>query len=407
MPNGRPLEGIRVTDFSWVGAGPITTRYLTELGAEVIRIETRKRPEILRLAPPYKDRVPGIERSGYYAPRNPNKKSISLNMNHPQAREIVVRLLEKSDLVINSFTIGQMEKWNLGYQDVKKIKPDIIYIDMPAQGSTGPHAHYMGFGAVLNALIGVNFLSGHPDGDPFGTGTNYTDHVPVPTHLAFCILAALRHRQKTGEGQYIEIPQAQAGICVTSALAVMDYAVNGRVQQRMGYHHPNAAPHGVYKTKGERKWIAIAVFTEEEWGALKKCMGNPAWAEDPRFSTKEGRLTNQDELDARIEEWTSGQYGYILMIKLLEAGVRAGVVHNGQSVVEDLQLQERGFWSYLNHPEAGLTLYNESPVVMSKTSLKLRTPAPLLGQHTKEVLTGILQMKEEEIKQLEAAGVLD
>lgn len=426
MPKERPLEGIRVTDFSWVGAGPYTMRFFAELGAEIIRIETRKRPEILRVSPPFKDRVFGIERSGYFSPRNPNKKSISLNMNHPQGREIVVRLLEKSDIVINNFRVGQMEKWKLGYEDVKKIKPDIIYIDMPMQGTFGPHAHYQGFGYTLNGLVGVNFLSGHPDA-PFGTGTNYTDHLPVPTQLAFCILAALRHRRKTGEGQYIEVSQFEAGVCAITALAVMDYAVNGRIQQRMGYHHPNAAPHGVYKTKGEwlkyykekhlahepgepkedRKWITIAVFTEEQWEALKKCMGNPAWAEDPRFSTKEGRLANQDELDARIEEWTSGQYGYPLMLKLLEAGVPAGVVHDPKSVTEDLQLQDRGFWTYLDHPEVSFTIYNEPPVIMSKTPINLRTSAPLLGQHTKEVLTEILQMKEEEIKQLEAAGVLD
>jgi len=402
-----PLEGIRVTDFSWVGAGPLTTRYLSEFGAEVIRIETKKRPEILRLAPPYKDRRPGIERSGYYSNRNPNKKSISLNMSHSKARDVVVGMLKKSDLVINSFTLGQMDKWNLSYEEVKKIKPDIIYIDMPAQGNVGPHADYMGFGLVLNALIGANYLSGFPDGEPFGTGTNYTDHVPVPTHLVFAILAALRYRRKTGEGQYIEIAQSQAGVRALSALAVMDYAVNGRIQNRIGNRHPDAAPHGVYKTRGSRQWIAIAVFSDQEWEALKKCMGNPQWAEDQKFATKEARLANQDELDTKIEEWTSGQYNKILMLELLKNGVRAGAVYNVHDAIEDDQLQERGFWVYMDHPEAGLTLYNHSPMRMTKTPPLLSTPAPLLGQHTQEVLKGLLQISDEEINQLEAEGVLE
>ncbi|KJS00773.1 MAG: succinyl-CoA:benzylsuccinate CoA-transferase [Peptococcaceae bacterium BRH_c4a] len=402
----KPLEGIRVTDFSWVGAGPITTRFLAEYGAEVIRIETKKRPEILRLAGPYKDGIPGTERSGYYSNRNPNKKSISLDMQNPRAREVVVRLIEKSDLVINNFRPGVMEKWKLGYEDVKKIKPDIIFVTMSMQGSTGPHSNYMGFGATLNALVGFNHLSGFPDKEPFGTGTNYTDHVAVPTHTAYAVVAALRHRRKTGEGMYIEMPQSEAAISV-SPLAVMDYAVNGNIQTRMGNRHLDTAPHGVYKVKGERRWIAIAVFGDNEWKTLKDAMGSPSWAEDGKYATNENRLKNQDELDEKIEEWTAAQNGGDLTERLVNSGVRAGLLYDAKEVLEDRQLNARGNWVYLDHPEMGLSAYNNSPLVMSRTPAQLHSPAPLLGQHTEEVLKGLLQMSDDEFNSLKTEGILD
>lgn len=406
MPGKMPFEGIRVADFSWVGAGPITTRFLAEYGAEVIRIESKKRPEILRMAGPYKDKIPGIERSGYYSNRNPNKKSISLDMQHPRARDVAVRLIEKSDLVINNFRPGIMERWNLGYEDVKKIKSDIIYVSMSMQGSNGPHSKYMGFGATLNALVGINHLSGFPDKEPFGTGTNYTDHVAVPTHTAFAIIAALRHRRKTGEGQYIEVPQSETAICI-NPIAVMDYAINGNIQTRIGNRHFDASPHGVYKVKGKNSWVAIAVLNDFEWETLKKVMDNPAWAEDGKYAKVEGRLENQDELDEKIEEWTAGQEGKEMVEKLVRAGVRAGLVYNAKDVLEDPQLKARGNWVYLDHPEMGISVYNNSPVILSKTPAQLCTPAPLLGQHTVEVLKGLIKMSDEEFNSLKAESVVD
>lgn len=404
MSKKMPFEGIRVVDFSWVGAGPIATRFLAEYGAEVIKIETKSRPEILRLTGPYKDGIPGVERSGYFSNRNPNKKSISLNMKNPKARDVVAQLIKKSDLVINNFRPGVMEKWKLGYEDVKKIKPDIIFVTMSMQGSSGPHSSYMGFGATLNALVGFNHLSGFPDKEPFGTGTNYTDHVAVPTHTDFAIVAALRHRRKTGEGQFIEVPQSEAAICILP-IAVMDYAVNGRVQMRMGNRHPDAAPHGVYRTLGDKRWIGIAIYSDSEWESLKSVMGNPPWAQDPKFASKEGRLANQDELDDMIESWTSRLDGKEIMEKLAANGIRAGMVLNAKDLLEDPQMKARGHWVYLDHPEMGISAYNGSPVHMSKTPAQFKTSAPLLGQHTEEVMKEILNMSDEEFKQLEAEQV--
>ncbi|AGL00201.1 CaiB/BaiF CoA transferase family protein [Desulfoscipio gibsoniae] len=404
MSKKMPLDGIIVADFTWVGAGPIATRFLSEYGAKVIKIETKSKPEILRMTGPFKDGIPGVDRSGYFSNRNPNKQSISLNMKHPKARDVAARIIEKSDLVINNFRPGVMEKWKLGYEDVKKIKPDIIFVTMSMQGSSGPHSSYMGFGATLNALVGFNHLSGFPDQPPFGTGTNYSDHVAVPTHTIFALMAAFRHRNKTGKGQFIEIPQSEAAICM-KPVAVMDYAVNGREQSRIGNRHLNAAPHGVYRTSGDKRWIGIAVYNDSEWESLKNVMGNPAWANDPKFATKEGRMANQDQLDSMIEKWTSGQDGHELMQKLAGSGVRAGMVLNAKDMLEDPQMQARGHWVYLDHPEIGVSAYNGCPVHMSKTPAQYKTAAPLLGQHTEEVMKEFLNMDDREYKQLEADQV--
>jgi len=401
------LDGIVVCDFSWVGAGPITTQNLAMMGATVIHIETHKRPEILRVTPPFKDRKPGVERSGYFSPRNANKLGLSLDLAKPEAIAVVKRLLTMSDIVINNFSFGVMDKWGLSYEDCKKIKPDIIYIEMPPQGRTGPHKDFMAFGSLINALVGATFLTGHPDQKPAGTGTNYTDHVPVPGHLTFAIMAALRHRRKTGEGQFIELAQSQAGVNMVSAIPVMDYAVNGRIQQRMGNRHLELAPHNLYNCKGERNWIAIAVYNDQEWESLKKVMGSPEWADDPKFATNEGRKANEDELDAKIEEWTSAKWHRQLMDELVREGVRAGVVHSCRDVTEDYNLVERGFWTYLMHPEAGLALYNHSPMRMSKVPVLSTTPANMIGQHNQQVLHDLLKYTDEEIKEMEEKGVLN
>jgi len=401
------LDGLVVCDFTWVGAGPITTQNLAMMGATVIHIETHNRVDAIRVVPPFKDRKPGVERSGYYAPRNANKLGLSLDLSKPEAIAVVKRLLTMSDIVINSFTFGVLDRWGLGYEDCKKIKPDIIYIEMPPQGRTGPHKDFMAFGALINALVGVTFLTGYPDKNPSGTGTNYTDHVPVPGHLTFAIMAALRHRRKTGEGQFIELAQSQSGVSMVSAIPVMDYAVNGRIQQRMGCRHLELAPHNLYNCRGERNWIAIAVYNDQEWESLKKVMGNPEWADDPKFAANEGRKANEDELDAKIEEWTSTKWHRQLMDELIREGVRAGVVHSGRDVTEDYNLVQRGFWTYLMHPETGLSLYNHSPMRMSKAPVLSVTPANMIGQHNQQVLRDLLKYSDEEIKEMEEKGVLN
>jgi crotonobetainyl-CoA:carnitine CoA-transferase CaiB-like acyl-CoA transferase len=300
--------------------------------------------------------------------------------------------------------MGVMEKWNLGYEDVKEIKPDIIYVTMPTQGSTGPHKKYMGFGVTMNALVGINYLTGYPDKVPFGMGTNYPDHVPNPVHTGFAITAALYHRRKTGQGQFIDVSQTEAALAVLPT-SVMNYAANGKIQERLGNRDLNVAPHGVYATQGNRRWIAIAVFNQSEWEAFLNVMGNPEWAENEKFSSTANRLENQDELDRMIEEWTKKYEAYQLMDRLAKSGVRAGVLQNSKDLLEDPQLNEIGFWKYLNHQEMRRHVYNVSPAHLSKTPAELYSPAPLLGEHTDEVLKEVLGLSEAEIAKLREENV--
>lgn len=400
------LEGIVVCDFSWVGAGPIATNVLGQCGARIIRIESRKRPDLLRKSGPFKGGVgQGLERSGYFANRNPNKESITLDMGHPAARKIAVRLIEKSDIVINNFRVGQMEKWDLSPAAVRKINGRCIYVTMSLQGTDGPHRSHMGFGVNLNALCGLTALSAMPGQKPFGTGTNYTDHVMVPTHTLFAVMAALLHREKTGRGQTVAVSQLESAICMKPT-DVMAYAASGEIAGPTGTADPNAAPHGVYKTLGHRKWIAIAVFQEEEWQRLIAVMGYPVWTESDRFSTLAGRKENEAELDRKVERWTRHQDGGSLMTKLVENGVRAGTVNNAQDVTEDVHLKDRGFFSSLDHSVAGITVYNRAPMLFSGTPVRLSRAAPLIGEHTKMVLTEMLGYSEEEVEKLAKEEVL-
>jgi benzylsuccinate CoA-transferase BbsF subunit len=394
------LSGIVVCDFSWVGAGPIATNVLGQCGAEIIKIESVKRPDILRKGGPFKDGIgEGLERSGYFANRNPNKKCIALNMSHPEARDTAVRLIKKSDVIINNFRVGQMEKWKLGWEDVQKINPRIIYITMSLQGVTGPHKSYMGFGVNLNALCGLTATAAFPGSRPFGTGTNYTDHVMVPSHTLFGLMAALIQREKTGKGQTVEVSQLDSAIAMKPS-DVMAYAANGDIFEPLGYGDPNAAPHGVYTTLGYRKWIAISVFSEQQWHSFKQAMGYPAWAEDPKFATLELRKKNEEELNQHIEAYTQKHYADDLMNTLVGFGVPAGKVNDARGAIEDEHLRKREFWSYLDHPVVGSTLYNRLPVVFSKTPVRMQTAAPLLGQHTREVLSGMLGYSDSEIESM-------
>jgi benzylsuccinate CoA-transferase BbsF subunit len=402
----RALDGITVCDFSWVGAGPISTNVLGQCGAEVIKIESKNRIDILRMGGPFKDGIAdGIERSGYFAGRNPNKKGVSLNMSHPKARDVAVRLIKKSDIVINNFRVGQMEKWNLGWADIKEIDPRIIYVTMSLQGLEGPHKSFMGFGVNLNALCGLTELSAFPGQAPFGTGTNYTDHVMVPTHTLFGIMAALLQREKTGIGQTVAVSQLASAICMKPTDS-MAYSANGEILKPLGFGDRDMAPHGVYTALGYRKWIAIAVAVEQEWEALKKVMGNPTWVEDSKFSSLALRKQNEEELNRHMEEWTKWQYAEDLFERLCDKGVRAGIVNDARGVIEDKHLKARDFWVYLDHPVVGITLYNRAPMVFSQTPIQMKTAAPMLGQHTKEVLTGLLEYNESEVDQMVSEGVL-
>jgi benzylsuccinate CoA-transferase BbsF subunit len=406
-PLALPLRGVRVLDFTWHGAGPYTTKMLADHGADVIRVETSKRLDSLRNLPPFKNKIKGVNRSGYFSDRNSNKRDIVLNLKHPAARDIALRLIEQSDVVANNFTPGTMASLGLGYQDACAVRPDIVYIEMAMQGAYGPDAEQVGFGLTVSALTGLHHLSGAPGQAPVGTGTNYPDHISAPGHATIAVLAALRHRRRTGRGQYIDLAQTETMVSLLGP-SVLDWTVNRHNQTPQANLDEAAAPHGVYPCAGEDRWIAIAASTDDQWCGLLQELGALALADDPRFATLVERHRHQAALDAEIARATCGRDAFELMERLQRRGVPAGVVETAQDLLErDPQLRARGHFAVLDHPEMGPSVYNAPPFrLCSVAEPVMRTPAPLLGQHTREVCRELLGLGEEQIDRLTADEVL-
>lgn len=401
-----PLAGIRVADFTWFGAGPIYTQILANHGAQVIRVESQSHLDGLRLAHPMPEDKHSWNVSGYYNNFNASKLSFTLNMKHPKALDVALRLVAVSDIVAENYTAGTLEKWGLTYEAMLAVKPDIIFVREPMQGAGGPHGDFGGFGFVITPLAGISYLTGFPHREPVGLGTNYTDYVINPGHAAIATLAALRYRNRTGKGQLIEVAQVESSVCAVST-AILDYTANGRVGTRQGNRLGHAAPHGAYRCAGDDRWCAIAVFTDDEWHALCRAMGDPEWAREERFATLQGRKENEDELDQLIESWTAVRSAEEVMETLQAAGVPAGVVQNARDVLEnDPHLKARGYYVYLDHPEAGRTAYDGPGFRLSKTPGGPQSPAPLLGEHTAFVCREVLGMDDEEVAQLVMESVL-
>jgi benzylsuccinate CoA-transferase BbsF subunit len=429
MSARRPLEGVRIADFSWYAAGPIGPQTLAWYGAEVIRVESESRVDGLRVGAPAPPGKTGYNVSGYYNNFNSNKRSLTLNMNAPGARDLALRLIAKCDVVVENYVPSLFERWGLTYDAMRAVREDIIFVRMPMAGTTGPHRDFAGFGAVIATATGLSHLSGYPEREPAGVGTNYPDYVVNPGHQAVAVLAALRYRRRTGKGQYIEVGQIESTVPIVGP-ALIDYAANGRVQPRAGNRQENAAPHNVFPCRPrpwsspqpppeanaallgayppeEDRWCVIAVFTDEQWLSLRRVMGDPAWAREERFATFLGRKRNEDELERLVSEWTKDHQAEELMERLQLAGVPAGAVQTSEDVLDnDPHLRERGYYVYLDHPETGRSAYDGSPFRLSKTPGGPTRPAPLLGEHTHFVAKEIMGLSDEEIADLVANKVL-
>jgi len=390
----RALEGINVLDFSWVATGPLHTKCLADFGATVIRIESVQRPDLLRYAAPYKDGVPGLDRSGYYAPYNTNKLGISLNLNHPKALEIAKRLVLWADVVVESFVPGTMERWGLAYEELKKIKADIVMFRTSQLGQYGPHAHQPGYGPHLSAFTGFASISGWPDGLPIAPYGAHTDFV-APRFGIPALIAALIYRRKTGKGQCLDLSQLEAGIQFLAPLC-LDYTVNAREMSRKGNASSCAAPCGAYRCRGEDRWCVIEVTTDSEWEAFCRAIGYPDWCKEERFATLASRKKNEEELNNLVESWTINFTAEEVMTRLQMDGVSAGVVATIRDLLEDPQLKYYKYFWWLNHPELGLFPYFGEPMHLSKTPAQARLPSPCLGEHTQYVCQEILGMGDEE-----------
>ena len=400
-----PLAGIRIADFCWVGAGSYTTKLLADQGADVIKIESRAKVDGIRLSPPFAGGDMGVNRSGYFADRNTSKRSCTIDLKTDDGRQLARELVAQSDVVANNFTPGVMERFGLGWEDVKTLNPSAVYLAMSMQGDGGPERDYLGYGLTISALVGLHGMTAVPGELPVGTGTNYPDHIPNPCHGAFAVLAALRHVRRTGQGQYIDLAQTEATIA-TLGPAMFEYAVNGRDRQPIGNRHERYAPHGVYPCAGEDRWIAIAVTSDEQFRILVDELGLPPEVVT-ELSDQAARLGAADRLDDLIETRTRTEDHLELAERLQRAGVAAGPVHDAEGVVDrDAQLAARGHWVRLEHEEMGETLYNALPFRLSRTPTELSVQAPMLGEHTEEVCREVLGLDDDRIQELLDQGVL-
>lgn len=399
------LENIRVIDFSWILAGPALTRYLADYGAEVIKIESTVYPDMARTMLPYKDGKPGLNRSGYWANYHANKYGMSLNLNHPKAIDLVKRLISQCDIVVENFVPGTMDKWGLGYENLVKLKPDIIVVSISLYGQSGPYSRRSGWGAFVEGMSGFWSLIGWPDRAPTSFQTVIGDAL-LPFFALSALLTALDYRYRTGKGQHLDVCQLDILSYLLTPM-LLDFTVNGREASRCGNHSPGSCPHGVYPCSGEDQWCTIVASTDEEWHSLCRVIGDPGWRCDPKFATFVSRKANEDELDKLIGSKTISFSPEELMHLLQNEGVPAGAVHNGKGITGDPQLQHREATWYMEHTEIGRFGYYTAPFKLSLTPAEPRMPAPCLGEHTEYVCSQILGMSTDEFVQLVNEGVFD
>jgi len=372
------LKGIRILDFTWVLAGPYATRLLADFGAEVIKVQPL---------------LPGEEDDfarGYYNTWNRNKLGITLDMSKPDGIALAKKLVLSSDAVVDNFTPRVMANWGLGYENLKAVKPDIIMLSLSAMGATGPYRDYTGFGPTIQAFSGLTYLTAYPGGPPLGLGTAYADHVGA-LFACLALLGAFEYRRRTGEGQYIDVSQVEA---MASLLGDAFVPVKETAFQ------------GVYRCRGDDRWCAVAVATDEEWQGFKKALGSPPWAEDKRFATPAARLKNKQALDELIEGWTKTRPAEEVMALLQKNGVAAGVVQNARDLAQDPQLKERGFFIELDHPEMGKIISDATPIRLSDTPPGYSRPAPLPGQDNDYVYGELLGLSGGEINRLKEQRVI-
>jgi len=393
--SGDALPGLRVLDFTRVLAGPYASRILADFGAEVIKVQSRKTATGAEL-----------NTTGYFNTWNRNKLGVTLDLGRPQGRELARKLVSISDVVLENFTPRVMPNWGLDYENLKKVKPDLIMVSLSGMGETGPWRDFTAFGPTIQALSGITWLTSFTPDTPLGLGYSYADHV-AGLMAALAVLLALEYRYRTGQGQYIDISEYEAMLTLLGP-AIMDCSVNNNLTIPHG-NRPDytlAAPHGCYQCRGEDRWCAIAVFTEEEWCRLCRVLGEPQWSKESRFSTLSSRKEHAEELDKLVEQWTIEHSPEEVMSRLQEAGVAAGVVGDAKQVAADPQLEARGFFTQLEHPVLGKTTSDTTPIKLSRTPAQFRRAAPLLGQDNRYVFEELLGMGEPELKRYIEDGII-
>lgn len=396
--------GIRILELGAGAAGPVATRYFADHGATVVRIESSRRPDFLRLIHMTPDNPHGLDGSPMFVLMNPNKKSVAIDMTRPEGVALVRRLAGWADVVSENFSPKAMAKWGLDYESLRRDKPDLIMVSSCLFGQTGPQRMYPGFGGQGSAIAGFNHLTGWPDREALGPYGTITDSLS-PRYVALLIAGALLQRRRTGAGQYIDLSQIESAVYSLSEMMVR-YSANGEVVTRAGNRSEHAAPHGVFPCRGEERWIALAIHSDEEWRLLRRELGNPAFGQDPRFATTAGRLAHQDELEGWLAQHTREQDAEALAARLAAAGLEAGLVQGFDELLADPQLRHRGHFVELEHGKLGRLRFEHYGLRFSEATPELRTPGPDLGEHGEAVLKGLLGMDDAEYAELLAAGVL-
>lgn len=420
VPRVGPLAGVRVADFCWMGVGSVATRLLGDFGAEVIKIESRRRIDRPRLLPIYKgearnygEEVPDADpnRGGLHNNYSRNKLGITVDMKTPKGKELVDRLITASSVVTENFAPGVMERFGLTYERLNELSPEVVYGRMSGFGHSGPHAHFKSYGPIVQAVSGLTFISGLPGREPSGWGLSYMDNQAAYYSSAALLMAILR-RNSTGKGAEVDVSAVEVGISMIGP-DLLDVSVNKAATRRPDFPRgnrlddPKAAPHGVYPCQGEDRWVAVAVFDDQDWLRFVEALGNPGWAKDERFATQVSRHAHQDELDGHVADWTRARDPHEVMSLLQAAGVAAGAAQNAQDLNEhDPQLADRGIFFELDHPVIGPARFEGTPIRFSRTQQQNWRSAPLLGEDNRYVFGEVLGLSEDEISDLEEEGVI-
>ena len=399
-----PLAGLKVLDLFWVVAGPGATRMLADWGATVIHVESRNRLDMLRAVPPYIDATPDPERTPGFHSTHANKLNVSLDLSTGEGRAVLADLIRWADVYGESFSPGVVERMGFGYDAARALNPDIIMISSSLLGQTGPWREYAGFGNLAGAVCGFYQQTGLPDAPPVGCFGPYTDFMGV-RYNAIAILAALAHRDRTGEGQFIDMAQAEAALHFL-APAALAYLEAGIVPPARGNRDASMAPHGVYPTRGVDRWIAIAVGTDTQWQQLCRHALSPEFADDPTLATFEGRQRAEDRIDAALSTWTREHEAHALERELQQLGIAAHALLDTHELMRDAQLESRNHVLRIGHPQFGQTAIEGSRFLMSGATAARPTQAVSYGSHNTIVLGDILQYSPQRIAELTALGVL-
>lgn len=407
------LSAFRICDFTGQLAGAGATKWLASFGAEVIRIEDPVREgrwDILRGTPPFVDEQRGVDFGGGFGNHNTDKLGITLNLRTAKAKELLTEIIKRSDVVTENFAKGVLEGWGFGYQQLKQIKPDIIYVSNCGFGHVGPYSNFRTWGPIVQAMSGLTFTSTLPDQEPAGWGYSYMDHTGG-YYMVMAILMAMIHRQRTGEGQWVDLATTESALTL-SGPALLDWTVNGRPvrQEKQPSSNrnqwPAMAPHGIYPCQGDDEWVAIACRDNTDWQAFIGLV-NEDWCKQQVFESLDGRISNQDALDQHVGIWTSERNKFEVASQLNALGVPASAVQKPQERVDqDSSTRDFGLWPTVNHTKMGNVRVDGQPVHFSKTDWKISSAAPCLGEHTEQVLTNLLGLSADDVQQLREEGVV-